>query len=156
MYAAAPRVFGLWSGLGCGLGFAFKKILGEPSIFSLGSISSTLGNLPRGSLHKLPPWLSYRLSQSCSFQRIILKIKTTCFAVEFFSKMLNHLIPFLSTGLFKMSLKLRVYAFGEYSSRFFKIKCRYMYNQVYCRVKHYCAGTLIRSWSRPEQRQLST
>ena len=25
---AAPRVFGLWSGLGCGLGFAFRKSLG--------------------------------------------------------------------------------------------------------------------------------
>ena len=31
--SAAPRVFGLWSGLGCGLGFAFGKSLGGPSIF---------------------------------------------------------------------------------------------------------------------------
>ena len=33
---AAPRVFGLGSGLGCGLGFAFRKPLGRPSIYSLG------------------------------------------------------------------------------------------------------------------------
>ena len=43
---AAPRVFGLWSGLGCGLGFAFRKSLGGPSIFSLGSTLCTLGKLP--------------------------------------------------------------------------------------------------------------
>ena len=48
---AAPRVFGLWSGLGCGLGLAFRKSLGGPSIFSLGSTLSTLGKLPRGSIH---------------------------------------------------------------------------------------------------------
>ena len=48
---AAPRVFGLWSGLGCGLGFAFRKSLWGPSIFSLGSTLSTLGKLPRGSIH---------------------------------------------------------------------------------------------------------
>ena len=47
----APRVFGVWSGLGCGLGFAFRKFLGGPSIFSLGSTLSTLGKLPRGSIH---------------------------------------------------------------------------------------------------------
>ena len=34
---AAPYVFGLRSGLGCGLGFAFIKSLVGPSIFSLGS-----------------------------------------------------------------------------------------------------------------------
>ena len=48
---AAPRVFGLWSGLGCGLGLVFRKSLGGPSIFSLGSTLSTLGKLPRGSIH---------------------------------------------------------------------------------------------------------
>ena len=48
---AAPRVFGLLSGLGCGHGFAFWKSLGGPSIFSLGSTLSTLGKLPRGSIH---------------------------------------------------------------------------------------------------------
>ena len=42
------RVFGLWSGLGCGLGFAFRKSLGGPSIFSLGSTLSTLGNSLKG------------------------------------------------------------------------------------------------------------
>ena len=46
-----PRVFGLWSGLGCGLGIAFRKSLWGPSIFSLGSTLSTLGKLPRGSIH---------------------------------------------------------------------------------------------------------
>ena len=40
-----PR--GLWP-----LGFlAFRKFLGEPSIFSLGSTLSTLGKLPWGSIH---------------------------------------------------------------------------------------------------------
>ena len=49
--ASGHLVFGLWSGLGYGLGFAFRKFLGLPSIFSLGSTLSTLGNLPRGSIH---------------------------------------------------------------------------------------------------------
>ena len=49
--ACGPQVFGLWSGLGCGLGYAFRKSLGGPSIFSLGSTLSTLGKLPRGSIH---------------------------------------------------------------------------------------------------------
>ena len=48
---AASRVFDLWSGLGCGLEFAFRKSLGGPSIFSLGSTLSNLGKLPRGSIH---------------------------------------------------------------------------------------------------------
>ena len=48
---AASRVFGLLSGLGCGLGFAFRKSLGGPSIYSLGSTLSTRGKLPRGSIH---------------------------------------------------------------------------------------------------------
>ena len=48
---SAPRFFGLWSGLGCGLGLAFKKSIGGPSIFSLGSYLSTLGNLPWDSIH---------------------------------------------------------------------------------------------------------
>ena len=43
---AAPRVFGLWSGLGCGLRFAFRKSLGGPSIFSLGITLSTLRETP--------------------------------------------------------------------------------------------------------------
>ena len=46
-----PRVFGLGSGLGCGLRFAFRKPLGGPSICSLASLLSILGNLPRGSIH---------------------------------------------------------------------------------------------------------
>ena len=50
--ACGPSVFGLWSGLGCGLGFALKIPCGTfTSIFSLGSILSTLGNLPRDSIH---------------------------------------------------------------------------------------------------------
>ena len=58
----APRVFGLFSFLGCGLGFTFRKSLGEPSIFSLGSSLCTVGNLPRGSIHHatslpFPPYL---------------------------------------------------------------------------------------------------
>ena len=40
---AAPRVFGLGSGLG------------GPSIFSLGTPLRTLGNLPRGSIHHYTP-----------------------------------------------------------------------------------------------------
>ena len=47
----APRVFGLWSGLGCCLRFAFRKSLWGPSIFSLVSSFSTLGNLPWDSPH---------------------------------------------------------------------------------------------------------
>ena len=47
----APWVFCLWSGLGCDLQFAFTKSLEGPSIFSLGKTSSTLGNLPRDSIH---------------------------------------------------------------------------------------------------------
>ena len=47
----APWVFGLCFGIGCGLGFVFRKFLGTPSIFYLGSTLSTLGNLPRGSIH---------------------------------------------------------------------------------------------------------
>ena len=42
----APRVFGLWSALLCGLGFAFRKSLWGPTIFSLGSTLSTLGETP--------------------------------------------------------------------------------------------------------------
>ena len=38
-------------GPGCGLGFTFRKSLGGPSIFSLGSTLSTLGKLPGGSIH---------------------------------------------------------------------------------------------------------
>ena len=50
--AAGPEgFFGLRSGLGCGLGFTFRKSLWGPSIFSLGSTLSTLGKLPRGSIH---------------------------------------------------------------------------------------------------------
>ena len=45
------QVFGLMSVLGCGLGFAFRKSLGGPSIFSLGSTLSTLRKLPRGFIH---------------------------------------------------------------------------------------------------------
>ena len=48
---AAPQVFGLMSVLGCGLGFAFRKSLGGPSIFSLGSTLSTLWKLHRCSIH---------------------------------------------------------------------------------------------------------
>ena len=40
---AAPRVFGLGSGLG------------GPSIYSLGTPLRTLGNLPRGSIHHYTP-----------------------------------------------------------------------------------------------------
>ena len=47
---AAPRIFGLWSGLGCGLGFAFRKSLGGPSIFFLGSSLSIRGKLHRDSI----------------------------------------------------------------------------------------------------------
>ena len=45
------QVFGLMSVLGCGLGFAFRKSLGGPSIFSLGSTLSTLWKLHRCSIH---------------------------------------------------------------------------------------------------------
>ena len=51
----APRFFGLGSGLRCGLGFTFRKPLGGPSICSLGSPLSTLGKIPRGSIHHDTP-----------------------------------------------------------------------------------------------------
>ena len=49
--ACGPSGFCLWSGLGCGLGFAFRKSLWGPSIFSLGSTLRTLWKLPRSSIH---------------------------------------------------------------------------------------------------------
>ena len=46
----APRVFGLWSGRGCGQGFAFRKFQRGPSIFFRRSTLSNQGT-SRGSIH---------------------------------------------------------------------------------------------------------
>ena len=76
----APRVFGLWSGRGCGQGFAFRKFRGGPSIFFRGSTLSTLGKLPRGSIHhatssafpQIVPVSQLRLSFWTQFKNLIL------------------------------------------------------------------------------------
>ena len=91
----APRVFGLWSGLGCGLGYAFRKSLGGPSIFSLGSTLSTLGKLPRGSIHHatssaFPQIVSFWGQQKSAVDSGQLdKIRT--------SELINHFLVFTNT-----------------------------------------------------------
>ena len=58
----APRVFGLWSGRGCGQGFAFTKSRRGPSIFFRGSTLSTQGTFPGAPFTMIPPRLSHRFS----------------------------------------------------------------------------------------------
>ena len=65
---AAPRVFGRGFGLGYGLGLAFRKSLGGPSIYSLGTPLSTLGNLPRGSIHHYTPSAFPQIVPLCRHQ----------------------------------------------------------------------------------------
>ena len=50
----APRVFGLWSGRGCGQGFAFRKFQREYIEYSR--------DLPRAPFTMIPPRLSHRFS----------------------------------------------------------------------------------------------
>ena len=75
---AAPRVFGLGSGLWCGLGFAFGKSFGGPSINSLGNRLKTLCTSLGNRFTTLHPRLFNRLyhTKPKAFQQIVILTKS--------------------------------------------------------------------------------